>query len=62
MLRRKRREPRTMVVENHCPCCHRCHVYVEGPQQGRCIYGGPFKGYVHIETWQEPFPVMQSRT
>jgi len=28
-----------------CVCCHKCKIYTEGPMIGRCIYGGPFRGY-----------------
>ena len=29
-----------------CGCCHKCFVYVEGPMKGRCIYAGPYDGYL----------------
>lgn len=28
-----------------CKNCVRCHLVIEGPYAGRCVYGGPFAGY-----------------
>lgn len=31
-----------------CACCNTCWIVDEGPQKGRCLYGGPFSGYSGI--------------
>ena len=37
------------VAATSCPCCKSCWAYAAGPYEGRCVYGGPFTGYVRIE-------------
>lgn len=29
----------------NCGVCKKCEIYIEGPAKGKCVYGGPFKGY-----------------
>lgn len=36
------------VVPITCPCCTKCWLIVEGKGRGRCVHGGPYKGYVTV--------------
>ena len=38
-----------IVIPWTCPCCTKCWMIVEGKRKGRCVYGGPYKGYVEVE-------------
>lgn len=31
-----------------CPVCDMCRAYTAGPSKGRCVYGGPYLGYMKI--------------
>lgn len=33
------------TVPGRCVNCRACRIIDEGPNKGRCIYGGPFIGY-----------------
>ncbi len=32
-----------------CPCCTKCWRYMHGPKEGRCLYEGPYLGYIDVE-------------
>jgi len=31
-----------------CPCCRQCRLIVRGKGAGKCVQGGPYKGYLDI--------------
>lgn len=33
------------LVRTSCPCCRGCWMYEDN---GKCVHGGPFSGYVEI--------------
>lgn len=47
--------PEVVVIDGHrmtpysCACCKKCWVYVEGKHEGRCLHGGPYKGYEEVK-------------
>ena len=42
------------VIPCACPCCEKCWLIVKcthkgQPHVGKCVHGGPYKGYVEVE-------------
>ena len=59
-LRKLPDEYKTVPIK--CPVCNACRVYIEGPNAGMCLYGGPYKGrtYVHPDNWNVKEPKADS--
>jgi hypothetical protein len=36
------------VVPWSCPCCNKCWLVIKGKGIGKCVYGGPYKGYIEV--------------
>lgn len=45
MTNRPNRTNVERTIWGRCAVCDRCQIYVNGPEMGRCIYGGTFNGY-----------------
>ena len=46
-------DPEDRVIETRCACCNRCWLFVaskNGRKNGMCKDGGPFGGFVKVET------------
>ena len=38
------------VIEGSCAVCRKCWIFVGGgARHGRCVYGGPYRGYAELE-------------
>lgn len=44
-----------LTTPTRCPVCRRCRMFIEGARRGRCVYEGPYKGYVDAQTGREIF-------
>lgn len=44
-MSKKKKPIEYKTISHKCGCCISCKVYTEGPMQGKCPCGGPFKGY-----------------
>lgn len=45
------------VIPWKCECCLKCWLIVAGKFTGKCVHGGPYKGYVEVEDappWRAP--------
>lgn len=38
-----------IVVPVSCSCCNKCWLIVGGSYPGRCVWGGPYNGYVELK-------------
>ncbi len=36
------------LVPHTCPCCKKCWKIIAGKGTGRCVWGGPYLGYVEV--------------
>ena len=42
------------IEPHNCPCCTKCWMVTRGLYTGRCVYLGPYKGYVHVREDDDP--------
>lgn len=37
-----------IVIPHKCPVCRKCWLVVYGRNAGKCVYGGPYRGYLEL--------------
>lgn len=38
-------DKRDLLVPVSCPVCRKCWAHVGGARHGKCVFGGPYRGY-----------------
>lgn len=41
------------VIPHKCPCCNKCWFIISGKYTGRCVHGGPYKGYFEMPSYSK---------